>query len=123
MKFSWIRRLFRRPVTSTIRKAAPRRARPCLELLEDRTMLAVVPTVSGSDVTFSSSDSSDKVYVQTVVNGASSKVQWSSDGGSWEDLSGLTLAGPGATNTFTFDMSGEVHLRSFTGAGGHLTLN
>src|SRR5262245_60467406 len=35
MKHSWIRNLFARPVTRTIRKA-PRRVRPALEMLEDR---------------------------------------------------------------------------------------
>jgi hypothetical protein len=47
-------------------------------------------------------------------------VQWSTDGNSWTNV-GVTLAPAGKENTFTFQLSGAVYLKSFTGAGGDLT--
>ena len=45
---SWIRSLFTRPVTRTIRKA-PRRARLCLETLEDRVVPTTFTVLNGLD--------------------------------------------------------------------------
>ncbi|HEV3078683.1 MAG TPA: hypothetical protein VGY66_02850, partial [Gemmataceae bacterium] len=120
MKYSWIRQLFGRPATRTIRKA-PKCARPSLERLEERTMLAVSVTVTGSNVKFFSPDISDTVYLQ-ASNGTAF---WSSDAqgtvGTFQPIANLTLASAGSANTFTFQMSGAVHLENFTGSGGDLT--
>src|SRR5262245_8073519 len=81
----WLRSLWGRMIDSP----CPKRRRPSgrrrlyLEPLEDRTMLSVSVSVTGSDATFVSTDSSDKVYLQTIPNGASNKVQWSSDNSTW----------------------------------------
>ena len=48
MKRSWIRNLFARSVTRPIRKA-PRRARPVLEALEDRTLPSTLIVTSNLD--------------------------------------------------------------------------
>ena len=93
---------------------------PGLEVLENRTLLSVSATVSGSDVKFSGS-SSDNVYLRTD----SSQVEWSTNGTTWSstDSSGHSFpkVAAGASNTFTFDMSGGVFVEGFTGAGGGLT--
>ncbi len=96
-----------------------RRCRPRLDVLEDRTLLAVTATVSsnGLNVTFYSPITTDNVYLQT----SGSEVQWSTDGSDWTTLNGFILAGPGSANQFTFQLSGDVHVDDFTGAGGDLT--
>ena len=96
-----------------------RRCRPRLDVLENRTLLTVTATVSnnGLNVLFFSAITTDNVYLQT----SSGQVQWSTDGTDWSTLSGFTLAGPGASNQFTFQLSGDVHVDDFTGAGGNLT--
>ena len=48
MKRSWIRQLFARPVSSTIRKA-PRRVRPALEVLEDRCVPSTFTVLNALD--------------------------------------------------------------------------
>src|SRR5216683_3691475 len=48
MKRSWIRQLFARPVTRTIRKA-PHRARPALEALEDRCVPSTIVVNNPTD--------------------------------------------------------------------------
>src|SRR5713226_1321255 len=48
MKRSWIRNLFARPVTRTIRKA-PHRARPALEALEDRCVPSTIVVNNPTD--------------------------------------------------------------------------
>lgn len=93
--------------------------RPFLDVLENRRLLTVTATVSsnGLNVLFFSALTTDNVYLQT----SGSQVQWSTDGSSWATLSGLNLAGPGSANQFTFQLSGDVQLENFTGAGGSLT--
>jgi len=94
-----------------------------LEQLEDRTLLSVTATVSGSDVKFYSPLITDNVYLRT----ASSQVEWSSDGTTWSSTdsggNALPTIAPAVSNTFTFQMSGGVYITSsgFTGAGGNLT--
>src|SRR5262245_28737605 len=92
-----------------------------IERLEDRTMLSVSLTVTGSDVKFYSPLVTDDLFVQTLANGGSPKVQWTTDLVNWQDVSGLTLASAGSANIFTFQMSGKVHLYNFTGSGGSVT--
>src|SRR5437016_6069172 len=55
---SWIRNLFTRPVTRTIRKA-PRRIRPALEALEDRTAPALVSYTNATGLLTFSADAGD----------------------------------------------------------------
>ena len=56
----------------------------------------------------------DNVYLQT----SGSQVQWSTDGSSFTTLNGLTLAGPGSANQFTFQLSGDVHRVTLPAPGG-----
>ena len=96
----------------------------CVQMLENRVLLSASVTVdaSGYNAKFFSALVTDNVYLQDVVTGGTSKFQWSSDGSSWQDISNLKLAPSGSTNAFTFQMSGAVHVTSFIGNGGGLTL-
>jgi hypothetical protein len=118
----WLRKKSSRDLRNALERQSSARLRlpdwrPRLEVLEDRTVLTVTAVVSGANVTFISPLVTDNVYLQT----SGSQVQWSTDDSNWTTLSKLTLAGPGMANDFTFQLSGDVHLENFTGAGGDLT--
>ena len=120
----WLRKKRLRGLRSALGfRASPtpriRCCRPLVDVLENRRLLTVTATVSsnGLNVLFFSAITTDNVYLQT----SGSQVQWSTDGSSLTTLNGLTLAGPGSANQFTFQLSGDVHLENFTGAGGSLT--
>src|SRR5262249_8411654 len=102
-----------------------------IERLEDRTMLSTIHTVSVTGTPATSVEfgvrtgtvTPTDIYLRT----SGGQAQWSDDNGStWQsiqdDTSGtvLSLAGPGATNTFTFKTTSAVHLQGFTGKGGNL---
>src|SRR5215471_7941553 len=79
----WLRSLWGRIFDSPRRKW---RSRPpgrllCLEPLEDRTMLSVSVTVTGSDVKFTDALVTDDLYLQTTPgpNAAYNLVQWTTD--------------------------------------------
>src|SRR6478735_5655868 len=128
MLFSWLRRFLSAnkvktaPPSSSKKTGSAVWTRLFLESLEDRTMLSVSASVSGTNAKFFSALVSDDVWVQTVTQTGQQQVQWSTSGsaGTWQDL-GLTLGGAGTSNAFTFQMSGKVHLENFVGAGSNLT--
>ena len=109
MLFSWLRRFLSAnkvkaaPPSSSKKAGTAAWTKLFLESLEDRTMLSVTASVSGTSAKFFSALVSDDVWVQTVNQSGQQQVQWSTSGspGSWQDL-GLALGGAGTSNVISW---------------------
>src|SRR5262249_6286024 len=73
MKRSWIRNLFGRPVTRTIRKV-PHRARPALEVLEDRCVPSTIVVTNPTDTPVAGKIDLRQAIVQANTNGGAETI-------------------------------------------------
>ena len=109
---SLARRLRRRPIVKSLRYG------PGLEVLENRTLLAFTANVSGTSVKFTSSNTTDALYLQT--DAFSGDLQWrDSSSGTWNDLG--FIPGSGGNTTVTLEIYNPVFIETIFGAGGDLT--
>ncbi len=92
-------------------------ARPFLERLENRMLLAFNPVVDNLKVTFTSSDTTDSLYLQT--DPTSGHLEWhDSNSTSWNDLG--FVPGQGGESDVTLEVYNPVHLGTIVGGGGKL---
>ncbi len=93
-------------------------SRPFLELLEDRMLLSFSADVSGKSVTFTSSNTTDTLYLQT--DPGSGDLEWNdNDSGNWNDLG--FIPGKGGNTTVTLAVYNPVVLQTIVGGGGNLS--
>ena len=93
-------------------------ARPFLERLENRMLLAFTAAVNGQTVTFTSSDTTDSLYLQTDTT--SGHLEWQdSNSSKWNDLG--FVPGQGGDAKVTLEVYNPVHLGPIVGGGDNLT--
>jgi hypothetical protein len=92
--------------------------RPFLEMLENRLLLTFSASVSGDTVTFTSSDTTDSLYLRTDPAGGD--LEWQdSNSTSWNDLG--FVPGQGGDTKVVLEVYNPVHLDAIAGGGGDLT--
>src|SRR6266851_2691924 len=145
MKRSWIRQLFARPVTRTIRKA-PHRARPALEVLEDRCVPSTIVVNNPTDTPVTGKIDLRQAIVQANTTGGDQTIVFDSTvfntaqtitlAGTQLELTdttgtetitgpaaGVTVSGGGLSRVFQVDASVTAPISGLTITGGTTTGN